>query len=40
MGNHKYGEARCENEYLVTAKKKGGKKIGRIVQGSSLLVLL
>lgn len=25
MGNHKYGEARCENEYLVTAKKKGKK---------------
>lgn len=42
MGNHKYGEVRCENEYLVTAKKKWKKKkkIGRIVQGSSLLVLL
>lgn len=26
MGNHKYGEVRCENEYLVTAKKKGKKK--------------
>lgn len=25
MGNHKYGEVRCENEYLVTAKKKGKK---------------
>lgn len=43
MGNHKYGEARCENEYLVSAIKKERqkrKKIGRIVQGISLLVWL
>lgn len=43
MGNHKYGEARCENEYLVNAIKKERqkrKKIGRIEQGISLLVWL